>query len=184
MYELFILGELLDQPMYGYLLHQVVGMAIGPVRRMSWGALYPLIRRLETEGLIEAADDTSEQGGRRRKIYSITEAGRQRFHELMLEPSAYDMDYPDLFSIKLANFDQVTCDEQLAILQHHRAYVRLLHDYLQRSRQRVATACGIPDSERPQILRAMDHRARLVAADGEWTEHEIGGLTGPPEHMM
>jgi DNA-binding PadR family transcriptional regulator len=181
MYELFILGELLDQPMYGYLLQKVIGIAIGPVRRMSWGALYPLVRRLEEEGLITAADGACERSGRPRKIYSITEAGRERFHQLMLEPAPYDMDYADLFNIKLVNFDHLTRDEQRTILEHHRGYVRLLREYMQRQRRRVASACGIPEGERPQILRATDHRLCLVAADEAWIEREIGALNDAPE---
>src|SRR5436309_960361 len=102
MYELFILGELLDMPMHGYMLHQIIQTAIGPMRQMSWGALYPLIRRLEACGLI-AADETDmlERCGRPRKMYRMTESGRQRFFDLMVQRDLYDSDYPDVFSIKL-----------------------------------------------------------------------------------
>ena len=55
MYELFVLGELVHKPMHGYLLQRVVQEAIGPVRQMSWGALYPLLKRLERDGLITRA---------------------------------------------------------------------------------------------------------------------------------
>ena len=76
MYELFILGELMDQPMHGYLLREIINLAIGPLRQMSWGALYPLLRRLEADALIEQSPEPSGSGDRPRKIYRITSAGR------------------------------------------------------------------------------------------------------------
>src|SRR5262249_32839433 len=54
LYELFVLGRLMSQPFHGYLLRQLLGVAIGPTRQISWGVLYPLIRRLEGGGLIES----------------------------------------------------------------------------------------------------------------------------------
>src|SRR5437588_13030235 len=85
MYELFVLGELMDGPHYGYLLRDILGRLLGPFRHISWGVLYPLIRRLEREGLIvpdEKTDDRrseSIQGNQQRKQYRITETGQRRF---------------------------------------------------------------------------------------------------------
>jgi DNA-binding PadR family transcriptional regulator len=177
LYELFILGELMDQPMHGYLLHHVIRTAIGPTREMSWGALYPLIRRLVAEGLIvadEQGDGTG--GGRARKIYRITEVGRRRFQQLMRVPGAYDADYADLFTIKLTNFDQIDVDERRAILHHYQAYVGFLHTYLQTHRRYVAAEEAIPATERPYILRALDHRLHLVCADQDWIRGELAAL--------
>jgi hypothetical protein len=51
-YELFVLGELIVQPMYGSFLHETASRILGPFRPLSWGIVYPLIRRLEQEGLV------------------------------------------------------------------------------------------------------------------------------------
>src|SRR6266480_4649292 len=78
-YELFVLGELMEGPQYGYKLHGIIQRILGPFHRLSWGTLYPLIRRLEQRGLItsevEARNSASaqEEGGQPRKIYYITE---------------------------------------------------------------------------------------------------------------
>src|SRR6266567_6089024 len=62
MYELFVLGELMDGPHYGYLLREILGRLLGPFRHISWGVLYPLIRHLEREGLIvPSEEDGNEQ---------------------------------------------------------------------------------------------------------------------------
>lgn len=180
MYELFILSQLMDRPMHGYMLHQIIRNIIGPVRDMSWGALYPLIRRLDAEELIiiDDAGDAPEDG-RKRKRYRITEAGRQRFYQLMRESGAYDADYHDLFTIKLANFDHIGVEERRMILQHYHTYVRFLHDDVQTHRRRIAVEPEIPESERAYILRALDHRLHLVGADEAWIRAELDDLERP-----
>jgi DNA-binding PadR family transcriptional regulator len=177
-YELFVLGELMDQPAHGYLLHSIIKTAVGPIRKLSWGALYPLIRRLEREGLIApvaAMEAVACAGadGRQRKVYGITEAGRARFFALMAEPGAYDTEYPDLFSIKLSNFHHVDRDPRLEILRHYRGYVQLLQSYMQTARRRVEAEPRIPEAERPYILRVIDHRLHVARADIQWIEAEI-----------
>src|SRR5438270_11728209 len=80
MYELFVLGELMDGPHYGYLLRDNLGRLLGPFRHISWGVLYPLIRQLESGGLIVpdeksgAVQSESTQVNKQRKQYRITEA--------------------------------------------------------------------------------------------------------------
>src|SRR5215475_2447873 len=129
LYELFILARLMSQPFHGYLLRQLLGVAIGPTRQISWGVLYPLIRRLEENGLIESRPATGGpaeagvEGERQRRIYQITEAGKARFQELMAEPGAYNTDYADTFSIKLSGFAYVSRERQLEILRHYRDYL-------------------------------------------------------------
>ena len=51
-YELFVLGELMDGPHHGYKLREILSNLFGPFRQISWGMLYPLIRQLEREGLL------------------------------------------------------------------------------------------------------------------------------------
>lgn len=61
----------LDQPGYGYELQQrlaELGMEI------EQGTLYPLLRRLQEQGLL--AEEWSVEGSRPRKYYVLTEAGR------------------------------------------------------------------------------------------------------------
>jgi len=173
MYELFTLGQLMDRPMHGYLVHQTISMAVGPLRQMSWGALYPLVRRLEKEGLIEQQEQPEAQGGHQRKMYAITEAGRARFKELMLCHAAYNADYPDHFAIKFCNFHTITAEEQRIALEHYRGFLAWRSDYIQAQRQRIAAPAEISAPKRSQILRMLDQRQRLLEADTLWVEQEL-----------
>src|SRR5215510_9216586 len=86
LYELFVLGELIGGPHHGYLLHEILSKILGPFRTASWGALYPLIHRLEEDGFIvpdmKTKRSDSEGKRSRRYIYRITKTGRDRFQEL------------------------------------------------------------------------------------------------------
>jgi len=179
LYELFVLGRLMAQPFYGYLLRKILDVAIGPARKISWGVLYPLIRRLEDEGLI-ATDvpavtptPANQETERQRRMYRITEAGCDRFYALMREPGDYNTDYADWFSIKLSCFAYVGAEQQLDILRHYRGYLQFVTRTLTTARQRVASIPAIGDRERPHYLRMLDHKLLLLATDLTWVEGEI-----------
>lgn len=70
----------LSEPQYGYSLVSVLeekGISIDP------GTLYPLLRRLEKQGLLESKWDTNES--RPRKYYLISEDGAQIYKQLCQE---------------------------------------------------------------------------------------------------
>lgn len=70
----------LKQPHYGYALLQTMqerGMDI------EANTLYPLLRRLESQGLLASDWDTSES--RPRKYYTLSEKGGLIYQELLIE---------------------------------------------------------------------------------------------------
>jgi DNA-binding PadR family transcriptional regulator len=86
MYELIILSLLMRGPIHGYLIAKIIDDLIGPVAKVSHGWLYPRLAKLEQEGLIGASLEAKQehQGDRQLHTYEITEAGRKRFHQLMM----------------------------------------------------------------------------------------------------
>src|SRR5260221_5839110 len=89
MYELYVLGELMEQPVHGYLLPQILSHILGPYRQMSWGALYPLIHRLVQDGLILPWEPTGGGNGGGPRGHAITEAGGARSCGLHARPREY-----------------------------------------------------------------------------------------------
>jgi len=173
MYELFVLGELMDSPLHGYLLRDIVNLAIGPVRQMSWSALYPLMHGLEEEGYVELMPDEGATSGRPRKVYRITESGKAEFFRLLLKPEEYTPDYPDIFNIKLVNFDQINSQQQLDILRHYRGYVQYILDHHTKSQQMIVQRSEIPDQERAYIQQVITHRIAIAKADAAWVDDTI-----------
>lgn len=175
MYELFVLGELLDQPLHGYLLREIINLAFGAERQISWGSLYPLIRRLEEGGFISHAADAS--GKARRKSYAITEKGRQRFFNLMLRPEAFSSDYHDMFVVKLANFDRISPEQRVGILVHYQSYLEQKRDRLEESERFVARLEGIPEAERGLILRGIGRNRELNRAERTWLDGQLADFS-------
>ena len=66
-----VLGMLQDGESYGYALIQRVKELSGGTVEWTEGTLYPVLHRLEAEGLIRARWGESE-AGRRRKYYRLT----------------------------------------------------------------------------------------------------------------
>jgi DNA-binding PadR family transcriptional regulator len=175
LYELVILGELIGGPHHGYLLRDIIGKIFGPFRQISWGALYPLIHRLEQRELIapEISDMASHGKRGQRNLYKITRAGRDRFHTLMLEAVPYATYDSDCFTAKLGYFDHITSEHQRAILQHHQGYLRATADYLQTNLRRVMANEGIPERERMRIQWVVEFRLSRIQAEIAWVDTAI-----------
>jgi len=75
--ELCVLSVLADEPTYGYAIAQRLEDAgLGTVKG---GTLYPLLARLEADGLVESAWHAGD-GGPGRKYFTVTPAGRVELH--------------------------------------------------------------------------------------------------------
>jgi DNA-binding PadR family transcriptional regulator len=188
MYELFVLGELLDGPHHGYQLREILSRLLGPFRQISWGILYPLIRQLEREGLLTSESEGTTTGrekagasGRVRKPYAITSSGRQRFYALMEEQGEYHAEYRELFIIKLNNFDYLSAQQQLNILWQYRSFLQAEDLYLSGGQQRVLTNPHLLDEHRTHILRIIRFRQSSIQGEMPWIEEQIQRLEAETE---
>ena len=73
-----VLSLLLTGESYGYQILQRVRLVSGGALNWSSAMLYPVLHRLEKEGLIRSDWKPSEEG-RMRKYYVLTELGRDEF---------------------------------------------------------------------------------------------------------
>lgn len=64
-----------DEPMYGYQIAKLIETGNEKVPMMKQGALYPVLRSLESSGLLESHVDPSVTGPPRR-YYKITKSGQ------------------------------------------------------------------------------------------------------------
>ena len=65
---------------YGYTLRKALA-ELG--LEIDEGTLYPLLRRLEAQGLLTS--EWREEGGRKKRFYRLTPEGRQIFRQLLAE---------------------------------------------------------------------------------------------------
>lgn len=85
MLELSALGLLQRQPLHGYRLKQQLELFMSSYISVNYGAIYPLLKRLEERGEISVMAQVAGDGGNPRKIYDITAQGRELWREQMLE---------------------------------------------------------------------------------------------------
>jgi DNA-binding PadR family transcriptional regulator len=186
MLELAVLGLLADQPRHGYELKKRLSETLGPLWGISFGSLYPALRRLERSGAIEEVVDQPAApagvavvatgsvkgelaaarqrrralpGRRTRKAYAITETGRQLFADLLTEESVDD---DRAFALKLSFCRYLSPANRLAFLERRRAQLT----------QRLATSKRGPSSRTiDRYTRSLlEHRASSTQHDLEWIE--------------
>lgn len=83
--ELVVLSVLSEEPLYGYAISKLVAARSDDRMRLPPGLLYPLLAKMEAQGLIasswdEVRSDRAEEGagGRKRKWYRLTPKGQKR----------------------------------------------------------------------------------------------------------
>jgi DNA-binding PadR family transcriptional regulator len=115
--ELAVLGLLHESPLHGYELRKRLNLLIGWGRLLSYGSLYPALKRLLRAGLITEVAASSPGISRRQRItYEITPAGREYFGEQITDtgPAAWE---DDTFATRFAFFSRTDVDVRLRILE-------------------------------------------------------------------
>ena len=102
--EYLILGLLLLSPMTGYELQQFIRKNLTLICSHSAGSVQTALSKLMREGHVTAAEAT--EGKRRKKVFSITETGREAFSTWVAQPMQADriknMELSRLFFLGLA----------------------------------------------------------------------------------
>lgn len=77
--ELLILALLSEQNLHGYDLGKLIAQRSHGVLRFHVASLYPLLYKLERRGWVRG--EWRPEGGRRRRYYQLTSAGRKTLEE-------------------------------------------------------------------------------------------------------
>lgn len=122
MYELFILGQLMDRPMTGYQLRKALVSVVGQELTISFGALYPLLDKLAAAGELRLDFKTTSK--RPQKVATLTESGQQHFWQLILAPVCLNKQTQLTFQIKLNFLHLLTLSQQLTVLADFQAFAQ------------------------------------------------------------
>lgn len=196
--EFAVLGLLQDSPMHGYELRKRLNGVLGTFRAISYGSLYPCLKDLLAQGLIEEdkgpAPETSTHAlsGRRAKtVYRLTADGKERLADLLDEsgPQAWE---DDRFGVHLAFFGRTKADVRMRILQGRRSRLEERLDNLRgsmtRTRERLDSYTlqlqqhGLDSVEREVswLRELIDKENQLTGAEQAPTTTTTGaGPTGP-----
>jgi DNA-binding PadR family transcriptional regulator len=164
MLELAILGLLKEQPMHGYQLSRELGEALGGFWRVSYGSLYPTLRRLEKAGDVESLPGQSASAGRRKNVYRITGHGERTFLQLLQESPHDNQSEDQRFRVRLAFFRYLPPETRLRLLERRRAY---LEDRLSTISDSLGTARARVDD---YTLSLMEHGRSATESDIAWLD--------------
>jgi DNA-binding PadR family transcriptional regulator len=123
-----ILGMLAARPRSGYEIKQLVDNSARFFWAASYGQIYPELRRLEAEALIAGED--SPNGGRERRVYKLTTAGRKALTEWLLGRTV-TIELRDESLLRLFFADALPREQALGLLEArkrgHEEYLAVLH---------------------------------------------------------
>jgi DNA-binding PadR family transcriptional regulator len=184
--EMPVLGLLKERDMHGYELRKQLGAMLGPFWQVSWGSLYPTLRRLAKAGAVETVDvpaprrragrtTKSVGSGRRKTVYRITPKGEALFSTMLEETgAAIDTEH---FTLRLAFFRYLRPEERLALLERRRAYLQeklaQLKANLREYRERI-------DS---YALSLQNHDLLSTESDIKWIEELITKERNPTSSL-
>jgi PadR family transcriptional regulator, regulatory protein AphA len=124
-----VLGMLSLGPRSGYDIKSAVDRSTRYFWAASYGQIYPELRRLEQDGLIEGEDAPS--GGRSRRVYRLTKAGRDALKTWLFGPTV-TIELRDESLLRLFFADALPRDEALLLLEGrkkgHEEYLRALRE--------------------------------------------------------
>jgi DNA-binding PadR family transcriptional regulator len=169
--ELAVLGLLHENPMHGYELRKQLNVVLGWGRVLSYGSLYPALKKMLRAGWITEHVTVPDPGSvvlpktpgasrRQRIVYELTAAGDDRFAKLMADagPASWE---DDNFDVRFAFFGRTDREIRLRILEGRRAR---LEERLARVRQQVLHSRG-RDTYATELQR---HGVESVEREVRW----------------
>jgi DNA-binding PadR family transcriptional regulator len=171
MLELAILGLLKERSMHGYQLSKRLTDSLGGFWRVSYGSLYPTLKRLEKQGAVEQVF-AEEEVGRRKNVYRVTSKGEKLFQELLEEAGHESSSEENRFRVRLAFFKYLAPDTRIRLLEKRRAY---LEDRLSTIKTSLSTTRERFDT---YTLSLMQHGQDSTEQDIAWLNGLIAAERG------
>jgi DNA-binding PadR family transcriptional regulator len=118
--ELAVLGLLQETPLHGYELRKRLNLLLGWTRLLSYGSLYPALKRMLRAGWVTEVATSNAVSRRQRIVYQITPAGIEFFTSEITEagPAAWE---DESFNMRFAFFSRTDANVRLRILEGRRS---------------------------------------------------------------
>jgi DNA-binding PadR family transcriptional regulator len=166
--ELAVLGLLHENPLHGYELRKRLNVVLGWGRVLSYGSLYPALKKMQRAGWLreyvvapDAGDKAAPAASRRQRItYELTPEGNARFAQLTADsgPSSWE---DDVFGVRFAFFGRTDRETRLRILEGRRTR---LEERLERVRRQKEHLTG-DDTYTAELQR---HGLESVEREVQW----------------
>lgn len=153
--------------MHGYELRKRLNLMLGWGRVLSYGSLYPTLKKMLWGSLIEETPGPATPVTRRpRIVYAVTDAGHREFERLMSEvgPTAWE---DDNFDIRFAFFGRTDMEIRLRVLEGRRTR---LQERLDRVQNQLAMTQAEVNRYAAELQR---HGVESVEREVLWLSEQI-----------
>jgi DNA-binding PadR family transcriptional regulator len=159
--------------MHGYELRKRLNLMLGWGRVLSYGSLYPALKKMLRGALIEESTASTPLSRRPKIVYQVTEAGTREFERLMSEvgPTAWE---DDNFDIRFAFFSSTDMEIRLRVLEGRRMR---LQERLDRVQRELAMTEKEVDRYAGELQR---HGVESVEREVNWLSDLINAERGDP----
>jgi DNA-binding PadR family transcriptional regulator len=132
MYELLVLALLMRWPLHAYLIADITNSIMGPWEKISRGSLSGLLTKLEHSGMITQGDPALVPfpPTRSARVFAITDAGKERFSQLMMDTTSNPGNYQRIFRLKALHLEFLPPKDQLFLVEHYLYYCQAGARYL------------------------------------------------------
>ncbi|MBW2410510.1 MAG: PadR family transcriptional regulator [Deltaproteobacteria bacterium] len=130
-----ILGSLFDKSLSGYDLKKIFSLSFTFFSGLSYGSIYPALKKLEQQGLITMQLEIQDSAPNR-KVYTITEAGKQTFLDSLRSPFGLEK-VKTAFLMRLFFFEHLSQSERLEAANDYLAQIRSVAEHLESLRPEI-----------------------------------------------
>lgn len=154
--RLAVLMLLNKQPLHGYKIMKEIGLKTLGFWKPTAGGVYPILKKLEKRGYIRGVW-LSSAGGRKRKVYHVTDDGKQVLEHAILRQSEIAQSMNKLFEefardvlevpyaplphklgfLAMLTEEGKTLEEKLSLLRRRRARLENMMKWMQRGIEAV-----------------------------------------------
>ncbi len=164
-----LLGLIAENPKYGYEIKQQFEGALGNVWSVSYGQLYPTLRRLSEVGWVTKKTAPGKKAAAR-NIYSITAKGKKRLDEWLLKPLRTNYRVKDEFTLKFLFFDKIPKEKVLNYLKSQQKKTIMQKENFQRTLVSLREEINF-------FLQAIIRKGIIhLEAENQWLEEVINDL--------
>lgn len=167
--DFVILGLLSESPLTGYQIKKIINMRFRFFWNESYGQLYPALKSLSHDGLIE--EISSEDTKRAQKTYRIKQDGLNALQKWIQEPVQHES---VRFEILMKMYFSHLVEAEVMI--HHLLIFQQAHEQdlnMLKMFEKELKPIIDQDPNHPYVLRVIDFGQKVYEAYLEWTKETL-----------
>lgn len=145
---------------------------------LSYGSIYPRLQKLEKDGLIYTYE--SEDGGRKKKIYELTEKGWEALYDWVAAKAA-PLTIQDELMLKMGFAGTTRPEDRDLMIRHLR---KRKHEVEEQLEEYIKWPQNGVSAITEYSMLVIERSIELMKADLAWIDKAILQLEGPPKPFV